>query len=160
MEVKHPIEAASAGDPMRASLPSLGEKMAASSRDLDETYNTYKQQDAQDLDPRDALRVLRRIDTRLLPLLMVTYLLQYLDKASINSASVFGLKQGTNLQGQQYSWLTSLFYIGYLVAQPVAGYFLQRLPLGKFIGGTVLGMFPPFVHDPEKLENTDTCERI
>ncbi|GAW22789.1 hypothetical protein ANO14919_123320 [Xylariales sp. No.14919] len=112
--------------------------MLASSKDLDETYNTYKQQDARDLDPEEARQVLRKIDVHVLPLLMGTYLLQYLDKTSINSASVFGLKQGTNLHGQQYSWLTSLFYIGYLVAQPVAGYSLQRLPLGKFIGCTAL----------------------
>ncbi|RYC58479.1 hypothetical protein CHU98_g7738 [Xylaria longipes] len=138
MDDKSTIEAATTSQPGRASVPSLSEKALVSSRDLDETYNTYKQQDGQDIDPREARQVLRKIDTHLLPLLMGTYLLQYLDKSSINSASVFGLKQGTNLHGQQYSWLTSLFYIGYLVAQPVAGYSLQRLPLGKFIGFTAL----------------------
>ncbi|KAI0476630.1 MFS general substrate transporter [Xylaria cf. heliscus] len=136
MEDKSAIEAATASRPGRASVPSLSEKTMVLSRDLDETYNTYKQQDGQEIDPREARQVLRKIDTHLLPLLMGTYLLQYLDKSSINFASVFGLKQGTNLHGQQYSWLTSLFYIGYLVAQPVAGYSLQRLPLGKFIGCT------------------------
>ncbi|KAI1172966.1 MFS general substrate transporter [Nemania sp. FL0916] len=138
MDDKFPIGAATAGSPVRASAPSLSEKTAPASEDLDETYNTYKQQDARDIDPQEGRTVLRRIDKHLLPLLMGTYLLQYLDKTSINSASVFGLEEGTNLHGQQYSWLTSLFYIGYLVAQPVAGYALQRLPLGKFIGGTVL----------------------
>ncbi|KAI8948246.1 MFS general substrate transporter [Xylaria longipes] len=138
MDDKSTIEAATTSQPGRASVPSLSEKALVSSRDLDETYNTYKQQDGQDIDPREARQVLRKIDTHLLPLLMGTYLLQYLDKSSINSASVFGLKQGTNLHGQQYSWLTSLFYIGYLVAQPVAGYSLQRLPVGKFIGFTAL----------------------
>ncbi|KAI0857932.1 MFS general substrate transporter [Xylaria cubensis] len=138
MDNKLAIEAATGSLPAQASVPSLSEKTVASSRDLDETYNTYKQQDGQDIDPAEARQVLRRIDTHLLPLLMGTYLLQYLDKSAINSASVFGLKQGTNLHGQQYSWLTSLFYIGYLVAQPVAGYSLQRLPLGKFMGCTTL----------------------
>lgn len=140
MDDKFPIGVAPASNVGRASLPSISGKTLASSKDLDETYSTYRQQDAQDIDPQDARRVVRKIDTHLLPLLMGTYLLQYLDKTSINSASVFGLQQGTNLHGQQYSWLTSLFYIGYLVAQPVAGYSLQRLPLGKFIGYTVVGM--------------------
>ncbi|KAI1150588.1 MFS general substrate transporter [Nemania diffusa] len=138
MDDKFPIGVAPASNVGRASLPSISGKTLASSKDLDETYSTYRQQDAQDIDPQDARRVVRKIDTHLLPLLMGTYLLQYLDKTSINSASVFGLQQGTNLHGQQYSWLTSLFYIGYLVAQPVAGYSLQRLPLGKFIGYTVV----------------------
>ncbi|KAI1197393.1 MFS general substrate transporter [Nemania serpens] len=137
MDDKSAVGAVTAANPV-GSGQSFSEKTLASSKDLDETYNTYKQQDGQDLDPQEARQVLRRIDTRLLPLLMGTYFLQYLDKTSINSASVFGLKQGTHLKGQQYSWLTSLFYIGYLVAQPVAGYALQRLPLGKFIGYTIL----------------------
>ncbi|KAI1160859.1 MFS general substrate transporter [Nemania serpens] len=137
MDDKSSARAVTASNPV-GSGQSLSEKTVASSRDLDETYNTYKQQDGQDLDPQEARQVLRKIDTHLLPLLMGTYFLQYLDKSSINSASVFGLKQGTHLKGQQYSWLTSLFYIGYLVAQPVAGYALQRLPLGKFIGYTIL----------------------
>ncbi|KAI0532395.1 MFS general substrate transporter [Xylaria digitata] len=132
------IGTAPASNQSRFSPPSLLEKTLASPRDWDETYNTYKQQDARDLDPQEARDVLRKIDSHLLPLLMGTYPLQYLDKTIINSASVFGLKQGTNLHGQQYSWLSSLFYIGYLVAQPVAGYSLQRLPLDKFIGCTAL----------------------
>jgi hypothetical protein len=71
-----------------------------SSRNLDETYEVYKQQDAREVDPREARRVLRKIDLHILPLLMGTYMLQYLDKSSINFAAVFGLEEGTNLSGQ------------------------------------------------------------
>ena len=85
---------------------------SAPSKDLDETYNFYKQEDAVETDPDEARSVLRKIDLRLLPLLMVTYMLQYLDKSSINFASVYGLEDGTNLHGQDYSWLSSIFYIG------------------------------------------------
>ncbi|KAH9898971.1 MFS general substrate transporter [Xylariomycetidae sp. FL2044] len=111
---------------------------AASTRDLDDAYELYRKQDATDVDPAEARQVLRRIDWHLLPLLMGTYMLQYLDKSSINFASVFGLRQGTHLQGQEYSWLSSIFYFGYLVAQWPAGYLLQRLPVGKFIGVSTL----------------------
>jgi hypothetical protein len=71
-----------------------------SSRNLDETYEVYKQQDARELDSLEARRVLRKIDLHILPLLMGTYMLQYLDKSSINFAAVFGLEEGTNLSGQ------------------------------------------------------------
>lgn len=43
---------------------------------------------------------------------MGTYMLQFLDKSSINFAVVFGLKKGTNLQNQDYAWLSSMFYFG------------------------------------------------
>ncbi|KAK3074547.1 hypothetical protein LTR53_002901 [Teratosphaeriaceae sp. CCFEE 6253] len=110
----------------------------ASSERLDETYALYKQDEALPLDPREASKVLRRIDLHLIPLLFLTYMLQYLDKSSINFASVFGLQKGTHLHGQQYAWLSSIFYFGYLIAQYPAGYALQRLPTAKFIGGTIL----------------------
>ncbi|KAI1435086.1 MFS general substrate transporter [Xylaria sp. CBS 124048] len=140
MDEKTPMEAESgSGHQGQVSPPPMYEMTTlASSTDFDETYSAYKQQEGQEIDPQESRQVLWTIDKNLLPLLMVTYLLQYLDKVSINSASVFGLQAGTNLHGQQFAWLSSLFYIGYLVAQPVAGYALQRLPSGKFIGFTVL----------------------
>ncbi|KAK6819582.1 hypothetical protein PG987_016065 [Apiospora arundinis] len=122
----------------KAKLPGLARR--ASSRDLDETYELYQRQaDAQVADALDARRVLRKIDWHILPLLMGTYMLQYLDKSSINFAVVFGLKKGTNLQNQDYAWLSSIFYFGYLFAQYPAGYLLQRLPTAKFIGSTIIG---------------------
>ncbi|KAF7186390.1 putative transporter [Pseudocercospora fuligena] len=113
-------------------------KTPTDSRDLDDTYQLYRNQDGAELNEVEAKRVLRKIDLKLLPLLMGTYMLQYLDKSSINFASVYGLREGTNLQGQQYAWLGSIFYFGYLVAQYPAGYALQRLPTAKFIGCTIL----------------------
>lgn len=75
-----------------------------SSKDLDETYNFYKQQDVRNIDADEAKRVLRKIDLHIMPLLMGTYMLQYLDKSSINFASVFGLIEDNHLSGSQYSW--------------------------------------------------------
>ena len=42
-----------------------------------------------------AKRVLRKIDMRLIPLLFVTYGLNFMDKTILSSASVFGLKNDT-----------------------------------------------------------------
>ena len=81
-------------------------------RDLDDAYEFYRRQDATNVDPQEARQVLRKIDWHILPLLMGTYLLQYLDKSTVNFASVFGLRQGTNLHGQDYSWSLSIFYFG------------------------------------------------
>lgn len=78
--------------------------LPALDKDLDETYAVYKKQDAREIDEKEARRVLRKIDLHIMPLLMGTYMLQYLDKSSINFAAVFGLEEGTHLQGQQYAW--------------------------------------------------------
>jgi len=46
------------------------------SKNLDDAYALYKSHDAQNIDPVEAKRVLRKIDLRILPILFVTYLLQ------------------------------------------------------------------------------------
>lgn len=51
---------------------------------------------------------------------------QFLDKTSLNYANLLGIKADMNLHGQQYSWLGSIFYFGYLGASPIHGYFLQK----------------------------------
>lgn len=91
---------------------SVLDQKSAHSSDLDDNYAIYSQNTGQDIDPAEEKRVLRRIDRRLVPMLMIIYFLQYIDKNGINYASVYGLQKGTNLNGQDFSWLGSLFYFG------------------------------------------------
>jgi MFS family permease len=51
-------------------------------------------------------------------------------------ASAYGLQKDLGLKGGQYGWLGSIFYFGYLIAQFPAGWAMQRLPVGKFLGFT------------------------
>lgn len=86
----------------------------------------------------DDKRVLRKIDLRLLPIILFVYCLQSLDKTTLSYASVFGLIKDTNLVGTQFSWLGSVVYVAQLVFQPVVAYSLVKFPLGKFISIMVL----------------------
>lgn len=47
------------------------------------------------MDHAFAKRVLRKIDRRLVPLLFLTYMLNFMDKTILSSASVFGLSDDT-----------------------------------------------------------------
>ncbi|EDP47115.1 MFS transporter, putative [Aspergillus fumigatus A1163] len=82
--------------------------------------------------------VLRRIDRRILPLLLGAYFFQQLDKSSLSYVSIFGIVEDANLHGQQYSWLGSILYLAQLVMQPIAALLLVKLPTGKLIGSAVL----------------------
>ncbi|KAE8384601.1 major facilitator superfamily domain-containing protein [Aspergillus alliaceus] len=117
------------------SSPSIS---STGSSELDDNYEVYQQTRGLEYTPEEAKKVLRKIDARLMPLLFLIYLLQYLDKNSLNFSSVYGLKEGTHLKGQDYSWLGSIFYFGYLVAQWPAGLALQKLPIGKFLSTTTI----------------------
>ncbi|KIN06758.1 hypothetical protein OIDMADRAFT_36562 [Oidiodendron maius Zn] len=105
---------------------------------LDDNYELYKRIRDVEIDLAQNKKVLRKVDSRILPVLMVTYFLQYLDKNCINIASVYGLKTDNHLKGQEYSWLTTLFYIGYLVFQFPFGYLLQHLPIGRLLSASTL----------------------
>lgn len=87
--------------------------------------------------PSENARVLRKIDLRLLPLLLSVYCLQSLDKTTLSYASVFGIIEDTGLQGDQFSWLGSVVYVAQLAFQPVIAYGLVRVPIGKFSSGMV-----------------------
>ncbi|KAH7176963.1 allantoate permease [Dactylonectria macrodidyma] len=84
--------------------------------------------------PEDNARVLRKIDLRILPLILFVYCLQSLDKTTLSYASVFGLIEDTNLVGDQFSWLGSVVYVAQLVFQPLVAYSLVKFPMGKFSG--------------------------
>ncbi|KPM45168.1 hypothetical protein AK830_g1341 [Neonectria ditissima] len=82
--------------------------------------------------------VLKRIDRFLLPLLLVSYMLQFLDKQSLNFASIMGIIDDLDLVGSRYSWCSSTFYFGYLSFSYPASFLMVRLPLGKYLAGTSL----------------------
>lgn len=97
--------------------------------------------------PEDNKRILRSIDWHILPIILVIYCLQSLDKTALSYASVFGLVEDLHLVGHEYSWSGAIVYVAQLVWQPVVAYFLVKFPLGKFIaimvfcwGATLCGM--------------------
>lgn len=88
---------------------------------------------ASSVTPSELKSVLRKIDIILMPLMCVAVLLQFLDKTSLNYASLLGLKKDAHLKGQEYSWLGSFFYVGYLIATPIHGFFLQKVRLSRYV---------------------------
>ncbi|KAK4118266.1 allantoate permease [Parathielavia appendiculata] len=82
---------------------------------------------------RDSRRVAKLIDWRILPVLLVIYCLQSLDKNTLSYSAVFGLIADTGLKGDQYSWLGSVVYVAQLVFQPLVAYILVKFPVGKFL---------------------------
>lgn len=82
--------------------------------------------------------LLWKIDLHVLTIMMGSYFLQFLDKGALSSSSVFGLTEDLNLVGQQYSWAGSIFYFGYLIAQPVLGRALVYFSIPKYVGACLV----------------------
>ncbi|KAF4981385.1 hypothetical protein FZEAL_2815 [Fusarium zealandicum] len=86
-----------------------------------------------------ALKKLRRkVDWSLMPLLCGTYLLQYVDKQALGYSAVFDLFETTGMTPDQYSWMASIFYFAYLLAEWPASYLAQRLPTGTVVSSFVI----------------------
>jgi ACS family allantoate permease-like MFS transporter len=79
----------------------------------------------------DYKKLLKKIDRFLLPLMWFCYGVQQTDKTSLGTQAIFGMRTDTNLVGQQYSWLTTIFYLAYLIGEFPSNFLLQRWSLGK-----------------------------
>lgn len=82
----------------------------------------------------ESKQILRKIDLRILPLAAVACGLQYVDKAGLGAASIYGIIEDLGLAGQEYSWAASIFYFGNLLGSVFAGRVLQYFHVGKTLG--------------------------
>lgn len=121
----------------------VAEKILEHSHDADAALKAFASYEGSviEIDKETNKRLLRKIDWHLMPVMCIVYGLNFLDKTTISYASVMGiklphsdnkLKSGINLTGDQYSWLGSMFYFGYLAWEYPTNRLLQRLPLGKY----------------------------
>ncbi|PGH34154.1 splicing factor 1 [[Emmonsia] crescens] len=89
--------------------------------------------DDSSLDLQLSIHVLNKIDRHILPLLFVTYNFNFMDKIILASASVFGIREDNHLVGSQYSWVSSVFYFGYLFWAYPTSILIQKLPVGRYV---------------------------
>ncbi|KAH8886109.1 putative allantoate permease [Thozetella sp. PMI_491] len=87
----------------------------------------------QTLTPEQNKRLLRKTNAVVLTVMIFASLLAFLDKNAMSFAAVYGMTAETHLQNQEYSWLGSIFYFGYLAMEVPSLWLLTRVPIGKFI---------------------------
>ncbi|KAH8893595.1 MFS transporter [Thozetella sp. PMI_491] len=109
--------------------------------DLDELGRDMLQQslqyDTAQLE-RDAVKVRRKLDFIILPMMMTTYMLSFLDKQTLNYSNAYGLQADTHMTGDDYSWVASALYFGWLCGAWPWNILLQRVRIGKLMGGMLL----------------------
>ncbi|KAL9618711.1 MAG: hypothetical protein Q9160_006590 [Pyrenula sp. 1 TL-2023] len=125
------------------------QSLSIDASDADEAYSFLRShpnadsitQDALHIlqDPTKTRRLLRKIDLTIIPCLMFTYFLQFLDKTTISYTSVMGMRQDTHLKGQDYSNVSMMFYVGFLAAEFPTQWLAQRVSrLGKYLGVNIM----------------------
>ncbi|KAF2662130.1 MFS general substrate transporter [Lophiostoma macrostomum CBS 122681] len=107
-------------------------------------------EEARSIDPEVERRVLRKIDTFLMPAMVLGYGLVYYDKAILGSAALFGMTKDLGLSvvdntttppttdTSRLSWATSIFYFGQLAGSYPMTYLLQRFHSRFVLGPAVM----------------------
>lgn len=89
-----------------------------------ELYETY--------DKKAITRLMLKVDAVILVSITFIATFEFLDKNTMGYAAVYGLKTDAKLKGNEYSWLSSIFYYAYLVTQPAVFFILPKVPVAKF----------------------------
>lgn len=87
---------------------------------------------------KDNKRIVRLVDKNLMPIFSSIIALMFLDKTALTYTSIMGIMTSTGMKGDNYSWLGSIFSIGYLIGQYPMCYLQQRLPLAKFTSFNII----------------------
>ncbi|KAL0575525.1 hypothetical protein V5O48_006448 [Marasmius crinis-equi] len=86
-----------------------------------------------ELDPKEVKRIERKIDLLIMPALAVCYMFYYVDKTTLSYAAIFGIKKDLNLGKSEYSWLSSLFYFGWVAWAFPTNLLMQKFPVNKYL---------------------------
>lgn len=70
------------------------------------------------IDEKAERRLVKKLDMFIIPFFCATYLITYIDKATLSYAAIFGLTKDVHLVGTQYTWLDLIFNFGYFVRRP------------------------------------------
>ncbi|KAF9458833.1 MFS general substrate transporter [Collybia nuda] len=93
---------------------------------------------ATDLDPREVKQIERKIDFLIIPALAVCYMFYYVDKTTLSYAAIFNIKKDLKLGKQEYSWLSSLFYFGWVAWALPTNLLMQKFPLNKYLAVNIM----------------------
>ncbi|RIB02946.1 major facilitator superfamily domain-containing protein [Gigaspora rosea] len=71
--------------------------------------------------------LLRKIDSRIVPLMLLLYLLSFLDRVNIGNAKLANLERDIGLVGNEFNWSLSIFFIGYVVFEVPSNLILYKV---------------------------------
>ncbi|KEY74775.1 hypothetical protein S7711_06673 [Stachybotrys chartarum IBT 7711] len=82
--------------------------------------------------------IIRKIDWRLVPMLVLLYLVAYLDKTNIGNAKIEGMTTDLNLVGIQYNIVVAIFFIPFIICEVPSNMILHKFKRPSwYIGGIV-----------------------
>ncbi|TKX19069.1 MFS transporter-like protein 161 [Elsinoe australis] len=112
------------------------EKIGTAADDVDEAYKFLVSVNIseEEIATTDLKRIQRKIDSRMVPIMLAGYFFTFVDKVLLNYAALMGMNREIGLKGNEFSNANSFFFITYLIATPLNGYVVNRLPAARWLG--------------------------
>ncbi|KAF5987490.1 putative permease of the major facilitator superfamily [Fusarium bulbicola] len=118
-------------------LKSTGEEVenvATKQLTLLDTYRSYTPEFSKETEAQ----LVRKIDLRLLPLIVTIYLFNYLDRNSITQARLYSLQEDTHVKGATYQTAISIFSAGYIMMQLPSTMIITKMQPHIFLPGCII----------------------
>ncbi|PNS14790.1 High-affinity nicotinic acid transporter [Sphaceloma murrayae] len=115
------------------------EKLDTAADDVDEAYKFLVAVNVseEEIEAVSLKTIHRKIDSRMVPIMLAGYFFTFIDKVLLNYAAVMGMNREIRLVGNQFSNANSFFFITYLVATPLNGYIVNRVPAARWLGANI-----------------------
>lgn len=100
-----------------------------------------------EIDKDEEKKLLKKVDSRLIPTVFFMYLVSYLDRSNIGNAYTGGMGTEFNMTSQDYSIVLLVFFISYVLFEPISNAILTRvrpsiyLPTLMFFWGVLTMIF-------------------
>ncbi|PSN59549.1 MFS general substrate transporter [Corynespora cassiicola Philippines] len=88
-------------------------------------------------DPEE-IRLVRKIDWRLMPTLCVMYFLNYVDRNAIAQARLNDLEEDLGMSGVQFNTCVSILFVGYVLMQIPSNMLITRIKPGIYMSAWML----------------------
>lgn len=82
-------------------------------------------------------RLLRKVDSRLLPFLVLMYLLNFLDRSNLAQARQGTLERDLGMAGTDFNLATGIFFVGYLLMQLPSNMLITRVRPSLYLGAAM-----------------------
>ncbi|KAF9869580.1 major facilitator superfamily transporter [Colletotrichum karsti] len=117
--------------------PNAGDDGDAVSIQLKETQQPNRMAEAQAMSEEEIAEIekklKRKLDLRLLAVVWVIFILNYLDRKNIAAAKVAGIKDSLRLDDTQYETAVSILFVGYILMQIPSNIYLTQIRPSLFM---------------------------
>ncbi|KAI7853656.1 major facilitator superfamily domain-containing protein [Circinella umbellata] len=104
----------------------------------DMNHHLTNSQETKSIYTPEEKKLVRKINFITVPFICFIAFLQMIDKSTLNFSAVMGIFQDTGISGNQFAWLGSIYYLGYLIFQIPNQYLLQKIPIAKYLGTALI----------------------